>query len=156
MRTESFGTELIERYLRTRGRRYFRGQHDGEYFFILAVDNERLHVHLEICHAHRDTFTIKVFPGYFFPVAQRDRLTRLADRCNRHSRWAKAIVHESSDPNRVGVLAENSYPIARNIHFEEFASLVDHTIGSAINLFGELACVAPSPRTPEAWLPDAG
>ena len=35
---ESLSTELTERYLRTRGLRYFRGQHDGEFFFVANAD----------------------------------------------------------------------------------------------------------------------
>ncbi len=69
--TESIGeplsTNLIERYLRARGRRYFRGHHDAEFFFV-ANAHLRLHVHLEISPAYRDVFTIRVSPAYFFPA----------------------------------------------------------------------------------------
>lgn len=78
--TESIGeplsTNLIERYLRARGRRYFRGHHDAEFFFV-ANAHLRLHVHLEISPAYRDVFTIRVSPAYFFPATDH---TRLAER----------------------------------------------------------------------------
>lgn len=75
--TESIGeplsTNLIERYLRARGRRYFRGHHDAEFFFV-ANAHLRLHVHLEISPAYRDVFTIRVSPAYFFPATDHTRL----------------------------------------------------------------------------------
>jgi hypothetical protein len=154
MTTEPIGAELIERYLRTRRPQYFRGQHDGEYFFILAV--ERLHVHLETAGVDPDMFTIRITPAYFFPAAQRVRLTRFADRWNRNNQWAKAIVHASSDPNRIGVVAEYSYRIAQRRGFDDFASFVDHSVASAIELFGEITPVIEVPSGRTAWLRDAG
>ncbi|EPZ63722.1 hypothetical protein TBKG_02848 [Mycobacterium tuberculosis '98-R604 INH-RIF-EM'] len=75
--TESIGeplsTNLIERYLRARGRRYFRGHHDAEFFFV-ANAHLRLHVHLEISPAYRDVFTIRVSPAYFFPATDHTRV----------------------------------------------------------------------------------
>lgn len=68
--TESIGeplsTNLIERYLRARGRRYFRGHHDAEFFFV-ANAHLRLHVHLEISPAYRDVFTIRVQSRILLP-----------------------------------------------------------------------------------------
>ncbi len=148
MRTEPFGSQPIERYLETRGRRYFRGHHDGEYFFILPVCQERLHVHLELGPVHPDTFAVRVTPGCFFPATDRARLLAFADEWNRERPRAKATVRESSDQNRIGVVADNSYPIADNMRFEDFATLTDDTIRSAIELFAELA--------PGMWLRHAG
>lgn len=45
MTSESLCADLIERYLRTRGSRYFRGQHDGEFFYVANTRPRRLHVH---------------------------------------------------------------------------------------------------------------
>jgi hypothetical protein len=153
MNTEPIGTALIERYLRTRRLRYFRGRHDGEYFFILTVDRERLHVHLESTCGHLEMFTIRVTPACFFPIEHRGWLMRFADQWNRNNQWAKAVLHGSSDPNRIGVVAENSYPLAETIRFNNFASFVDHTIASAIELFGE---ILPAALAHEPWLRDAG
>ena len=66
---EPLSSELTERYLRTRGIRYFRGQHDGECFFATDADGRRLHVHLGISRWHSDMFTIRVAPACFFPAA---------------------------------------------------------------------------------------
>ena len=144
-------TELIERYLRTRRRRYFRGQHDGEFFFILTVGHERLHVHLESSRGDGNIVTIRVTPGYFFPARERARLLEFADRWNHNDQRAKALVHESTDPNRIGLDAENSCP-GHDIKFEDFADFADETIRSAVDLF---SAISPGPSSQQSWLPDA-
>ena|ERR1700736_6667295 len=140
MRTEPSGTELIERYLRTRRMRYFPGQHDGAFFFLAtAADHCRLHVHLEVSQVDPDIFTIHVTPAYFFASAHRAALVELATAWNQHDRSANAILCESSDPNRVGVVAENSTRISDVTDFDDFSMFVDRTIQSAVDLFGEIA-----------------
>jgi hypothetical protein len=158
MRSESSGTELIERYLLARGRRYFRGHHDGEYFFIVTVGHERLHVHLEISPADRDTLTVRTTPAYFFPATDRARLTQFADNWNRPDRRATAIVYESCDQTRIGVAAEASYSLAPDVPFGEFAEIADDTISSAVQLFTEMTPAGESkPARPLGmWLRDAG
>jgi hypothetical protein len=158
MRSESSGTELIERYLLARGRRYFRGHHDGEYFFILTVGQERLHVHLEISPADRHTLTVRTTPAYFFPAADRARLQEFADNWNGSDRRATATVFESCDQARVGVVAQDSYSLGPEVQFGEFAEMADDTIRSAVQLFTEMT-PAPGPkpaRTLGTWLRDAG
>src|ERR1700746_2535709 len=108
MSNESFGTELIERYLLARGRRYFRGQHDGEYFFILTVGHTRLHVHIEVPPADQDTVKVRATPAISYPAADRARLMTIADKCNAETRQAQAVVYESCDQTRIGVVAEQS------------------------------------------------
>jgi hypothetical protein len=158
MRSESSGTELIERYLRARGRRYFRGHHDGEYFFILFVGHERLHVHLEISPADPDTLTVRTTPAYFFPAADRARLAEHADIWNRQNRRTTAVVHESCDQTRIGVIAQDSYALAPDLSFEDFADLADETISSAVDLFAQITPAAEpkQARTLGTWLKDAG
>jgi hypothetical protein len=158
MRSESSGTELIERYLLARGRRYFRGHHDGEYFFILTVGRERLHVHLEISPADRHMLTVRTTPAYFFPAADGARLRQFADDWNRSDRRATAIVFESCDQTRVGVVAEDSYSLGPDVPFGEFAEMADDTIHSAVRFFTEMtAAAAPKPaRTLGTWLRDVG
>jgi hypothetical protein len=153
---EPLGADLIERYLHTRGRRYFRGQHDGEYFFVANAHPRRLHVHLGISRWHRDVFTIQVEPACFFPAADDARLARLADTWNEQNREVTAIVHGSSDPQRIGVCARGSLRIQDRISFEDFASFVDGTVAAAINLFGELTPVAEMPSAAEPLVRDAG
>jgi hypothetical protein len=158
MRSVSSGTELIERYLLARGRRYFRGHHDGEYFFIVTVGHERLHVHLEISPADPDTLTVRITPAYFFPATDRARLLQFADKWNRPDRRATAIVYESCDQTRVGVAVQASYSLAPDVAFGEFADMADETIRSAVQLFTEMTPAAePRPARPlGTWLRDAG
>jgi hypothetical protein len=157
MSTEPFGAELTERYLRSRELQHFRGQHDGEYFFILKTDFKPLHVHLETPAASGMSLLISITTPTFFPATNRPRLTRLAKRFNRRSTSAEAVVYRSIDPTRFGVVAKDSIPVSPGIQFQEFAGVVDDTIASAARFFGELASVVelPVPHKREAWLPDA-
>ncbi|MFW3113137.1 hypothetical protein MHAE_05112 [Mycobacterium haemophilum DSM 44634] len=151
---EPLSTELVERYLRTRGRRYFRGQHDGEFFFVTNAHPWRLHVHLGISRWHSDMFTIRVVPACFFPAADGARLAQLADAWNQHNREVTAIVHGSSDPQRIGVDARSSQRIRARIRFEDFASFLDRALVAAVDLFAVLA-VGELPSTAQPPLRDA-
>lgn len=158
MTSESFGASLIERYLRTRGSRhcgYFHGQHDGEFFYVANTRPRRLHVHLEMSPLHDDVLIIRVAPACFFPAADRCLLTDFADTWNRQNREVTAIVHDSSDPQRIGVVARRSQWIPGSTSFEDFASSVDGTIADAIDLFGQLTPVADLPLDPQSLLRNA-
>ncbi len=155
MTSEPVGASLIERYLRTRGSRYFRGQHDGEFFYVANTRPRRLHVHLEICPTHGDVLVIRVTPACFFPAAERSRLADIADTWNRQNREVTAIVHDSSDPQRIGVVARRSQSIPESASFEDFASFIDGAIADAIDLFGRLTPVAELPPTAPPLLRDA-
>lgn len=135
MRTEP--SELVERYLRSRGLRYFRGCHDGEYFFILTVGQERFHVHLEVLPAKSDVLLVRVAPGHYFPATDRDRMIGFARSWNAENRCAEVIVYESSDPSRIEVAAESTCPLA-DVEADDFANFADKAIRSAIKLFAEL------------------
>ncbi|CDO90944.1 hypothetical protein BN973_05349 [Mycobacterium triplex] len=148
MTTEAFSADLIERYLCTRGSRYFRGQHDGEFFYVANTRPRRLHVHLGISRWHRDEFTIQVTPGCFFPAADGAELAELADSWNRRSRDVVVTVRGSSDPQRVGVVARSSRKIREPVDFEDFATYIDHTIAAAIEFFANLDSVAECPSQP--------
>ena len=156
MTTEPLCATLIERYLCTRGSRYFRGQHDGEYFYVANTRPRRLHVHLEICRAHDDVVVIRVVPACFFPAGDRPWLTHFADTWNKQNREVTAIVHGSSDPQRIGVIARRSQWIRSDVTFDDFASFVDHTIAAAIELFAGLTPVVELPSTAQPLLRDAG
>ncbi|MGA7050330.1 MAG: YbjN domain-containing protein [Mycobacterium sp.] len=153
---ELLSSELTERYLRTRGIRYFRGQHDGECFFATDADGRRLHVHLGISRWHSDVFTIRVAPACFFPAADGARLAQLADTWNQRNREVTAIVHDSSDPRRIGILTRTSQRIRDRIPFEEFACFVDRAIAGAIDFFTELAPVTELTSTAHPLVRDAG
>lgn len=156
MTTEALGTKLIERYLRTRLRRYFRGQHDGEFFFVVNTHPQRLHVHLEISPSHRDVFTIRVAPACYFPAADHARLTQFAQTWNQKRRDVTAFVHESSDPQRIGVTAQQSQRIQEQVQFHDFAALIDCAIAAAIELFDQVGPADKLPPTPQPLLRDAG
>jgi hypothetical protein len=154
MTTEALSADLIERYLCTRGSRYFCGQHDGEFFYVANTRPRRLHVHLGISRWHGDEFTIQVTPGCFFPAADGADLADLADSWNQHHRDVVVTVRGSSDPERVGVIARSSRKIREPIAFDDFATYIDHTIAAAIEFFGGLTSVAECPQQP--LLLDAG
>ena len=156
MTTEALSANLIERYLCTRGSRYFRGQHDGKFFYVANTRPRRLHVHLGISRWHSDEFTIQVTTGCFFPAADGADLAELADSWNQLNRDVLVTVHGSSDPQRVGVLARNSRKIRDPIDFDDFAMYVDHTIAAAIVFFAKLAAVAECPTPTQPLLRDAG
>ncbi len=156
---EKLSTDLIEPYLRARGRRYFRGQHDGEYFFIANAHPWRLHVHLGISRWRSDVFTLRVNPACFFPAPDGDWLASLADSWNQQNREVTAVVHGSSDPQRIGVVARSCQQIEDRVIFEDFASFVDGAIDAALEFFGELtptAVLPPPSQGAQPLLRDAG
>ena len=154
MSIELFGPELIERYLNARKLRFYRGKDNGDFLFILTVDIRQLHAHMEVSGPRQDTLSIWVTPANFYPATDRVRLLELVNEWNRDTRWPKASVRETSDPNRVGVVGETCYPLTHGIHFEAFAGFADHTIKSAIDLFDRIteAVELPSSRTLDLWL----
>lgn len=133
----------VERYLRARGLRYFRGRHDGEYFFVLRVGHEQFHVHVEVVPGRSNVVTVRVAPAHFFPAAERDRLAGFAREWNAGSRCAEVVVHESSDPTRIGVTAQSSY----RLDDADVAEFADKAIRSAVKLFAELT---PAPELLDA------
>jgi hypothetical protein len=149
-------TELTERYLRSRGIRYFRGQHDGEFFFVTDAGGRRLHVHLGTSRWRGDVFTIRVAPACFFPAADSVRLVELVDAWNQQNRGVTAIAHGSSDPQRIGIFARSSQRIRDRIPFEEFGCFVDGAIAGAIDFFSRLAPVPDLTSTGQPLLQEAG
>ncbi|BBX76109.1 hypothetical protein H7H78_03765 [Mycobacterium shinjukuense] len=146
MTIEPLGTDLIERYLRARGRRYFRGHQDSEFFFVADTRPRRLHVHLEINPAQ--VLAIRATPACYFPATACAALTGLVDAWNGQNREVMAIVHGSADPHRIGVAAHAYRRFGTHVCFDDFAGRVDRAIGAAIELFAEL--------TVQPVLPDAG
>jgi hypothetical protein len=147
---------LIERYVRSCGLRFLRGEHEGEYFCVVNAHPRRLHVHLEISTTFGDVLIIRVTPASFFTLADRPLLTHFADTWNQRNSEVTAIVHDSFDPQRIGVSARRSRWMRENISFEDFASFADRTIAAAIDLFDELTSVVELPSTAQPLLRDAG
>jgi hypothetical protein len=156
MTGESLCANLIERYVRSCGLQFLKGEHDGEYFCVANGHPRRLHIHLEISPTFRDMLIIRVAPACLFTPADRPWLTRFADTWNEQNREVTAIVHDSSDPQRIGVSARRSRWIPETVSLEEFASLADRTITAAIDLFAELAPVAEFAPMAQPLLRDAG
>ena len=156
MTSESLCVNWIERYVRTCGLQFLKGEHDGEYFCVANAHPRRLHIHLEISPSFGDVLVIRVAPACLFAVAYRPWLTHFADAWNQRNREITAIVHDSSDPQRIGVSVRRSQWIREDISFEDFASFADRTIAAAIDLFAELTPVVELPATAQPLLRDAG
>ncbi len=156
MTSESLCENLIERYVRTCGLQFLKGEHDGEYFCVANADPWRLHVHIEISASFDDVLRIRVNPACSFTVADRPWLTHFADTWNQQNREVTAIVHDSPDPQRVGVLACRSRWIRESISFDDFASFAGRTIAAAIDLFAELTPLVEFPSTAQPVLRRAG
>ena len=150
--TIEFGAELIERYLRTRQVRYFRGHHDDEFFFLVNAYHGRLHVHLEPCGADREMVKVSVTAERYYPAASRAAVAALAAQWNQGAPPARAVVFQSSDPRLVGVAAESRYSVSAGT---DFGAFVDASIQSSIDLFGRMkASVRAQPD--DEHLLDAG
>ena len=155
MTNESLSANLIERYMSTCGLPFFRGQRDGEYFFVANAHARRLHVLLEISPSFGDVLTVRVAPACSFPAADRPWLTPFADTWNQENRGVTAIVQGCSDPQCVNVVARRSHWIREGISFEDFASFAERTISPANDHFAELTPVVELPSTARPLLRDA-
>jgi hypothetical protein len=155
MMSQSVCARSIERYVRTCGLQFLKGEHDGEYFCVANANGRRLHIHLEISPSFGDMLIIGVAPASSFRAADRPWLTRLADQWNQQNRKVTAILHGCSDPQRVGLVARRSQWIRDTTSFEDFASFVDRTIAEAIDLFAEATAVVELPTTVQPMLRDA-
>ncbi len=156
MTSESHCTNLIERYMSTCDLRFLRDEQGGAFFCVPSAHHQRLHIHLEISPSFGDVLVIQVTPASSFPIADRPWLTHSADTWNEQNREVSALLHCSSDPRRIGVVARRSQWIREDISFDDFAAFVDRTIAAAIDLFAELAPVVEMPSTAQPLLRDAG
>ena len=145
MTNEPHCATLIERYLCSSGVRFFRHEHDGDYFFVEHAHPRPLNVHLKMSPSFGDVLTIRVTPACLFSVAERPWLTQFADAWNKRGREVSAIVHGTSNPQRIGVLARRSQWIREGIASEDFACFVDRTVTVAVDLFSELNPVVELP-----------
>jgi hypothetical protein len=102
-----------------------------------------------------DVLVIRVTPACLFSVADRPWLTRFADAWNQQNRGVTAIVHGTSNPQRIGVLARRSQWVREGIAFEDFAAVADRTIAAAIDLFEGLTPVVELPLRAQPLLRDA-
>jgi hypothetical protein len=158
MHVEPFGTELIERYLDSRGWRFFRGRTGREFLVLLSTGQGELHVNVRASGSRRDVLVVRVSPAAHYSAGDRSRLMELVNEWNRDTHWPKAFVRETSDPARVGVVGENSYPLGAGIHVEALGNFIEHTISCAAESFDKIADAVrvPSSQTLEAWLHHTG
>ena len=152
---------MIEEYLRVRGVRYFRGRHDDEYFFLvdfladfsLESGHGRLHVHLEVSGLSGDTVQLNITPDRFYPANHRGPLSVLAARWTAGSGGAEAVVHDSSDPDLVGISVLDRF---RPTSSARLAYFVDQSIAAAIELFAQVTAEVPPAHPRPELLRDAG
>lgn len=152
MASDLVGAALIEAYLRARQVRYFRGHHDDEFFFLINAYHGRLHVHLEVPATDREIITINIAGERYYPATLRGRLAGLVDEWNGATPWARAALVASSDPNLLGIAADNRYSRKSG----DFATVVDHTLQSAVELFGRARALAAAAGSDGNPLRDAG
>ncbi len=154
MHVEKFNADLIERYLELRRLRFNRADNGRE--FVVAMRGERckMRVRLRISGSKRNILTLRVTPADHYQATQRQRLMELVNKWNHDTRWPKAYVRETSSPDRVGVVAENCYPMMDGIHFEALTRYIDYTIGGAAELFDTISqgIELPSAHTLDLWL----
>ena len=146
--------ELIEDYLCNRGKRFFRGHHADDYFFLVDVlvdgRHKRLTVHLL---AVADGVEISIAPDRYYPAEARDRLDELVERWNLAEPGADVVIHRSSDPGLVGVSVHDH---TRPANVAGLRAFVDHAVGAAIDLFAGMRRVAAPAEQGGPLLRDAG
>lgn len=150
---------LIEGYLRAGGRRYFRGHHDDEYFFLVGFLRRKselkghLNVHLEVCGTERDAVQVSITADRFYPAGARALLEDLVARCNADAPAVSAVVHDSCDPQLVGLLVSGR---CRPSDLAELTQFVDAAVAGAVALFGEASGAATPAQQRPGELRDAG
>jgi Putative bacterial sensory transduction regulator len=151
---ESLSPQLIERYLDSRDLRFYR-DHDGKGFLVLlSTKHGKLQVNLRTSGKRGDVLVISVSPAMHYPAAERSRLMKVVNDWNRDTHWPKAFVRKTSQPNRIGVVGETSFPLSKGIHFEAVAEFIGYTTRCAPDLFDKIAeaISLPSTETLERWL----
>jgi hypothetical protein len=145
---------LIERYLELRGLRFNRAGNGREFLALVRAERGEVRVRLRVSGSKRNILTIRVTPAEHYQATQRQRLMELVNKWNRDTRWPKGYVRETSRTDRVGVVAENCYPLMDGIHFEAFTRYVDYTIAGAAELFDTISqgIELPSAHTLDLWL----
>lgn len=157
MEIEPLSTQLIERYLKTRDLRYYRNSDADEYLLLFSTLHGKLHVTIRLGGPGNQVLVISVTPAVNYPAAQRVRLMEVINDWNRDSWWPKAFVRQTSLPDQVSVVGEQSIWLPEGIHFEAVAEFIDATNACASDLFGKItaAMALPSAPTLQRWLDTA-
>ena len=154
MQIESLSPELIERCLDARGWRFYRGGDGKDFLVLFGAEHGTLQVNVRISGSRGDVLVVSVSPGVNYPAAERARLMELVNDWNRDTHWPKAFVRETSTPDKVGVVGENSYPVRDGIHVEALTDFIGRTVSCGADLFDKIndAISLPSAQTLEHWL----
>lgn len=151
---------LIEDYLCTRGVRYFRGHHDDEYFFLVGLprrngDQRKAHlnIHLEVVGIERDTVQVSISEDRYYPAANRAQLDELVAQWNADAPAVLARVHDSCDPQLVGLSALGAF---QPVGLAELTEFVDAAVADAVTLFGAANGAVPRAQQRPGVLRDAG
>lgn len=154
MEIEPLSTQLIERYLSSRDLRFYRSNDGDEYLVLFSTEHGKLHVTMRLSGPRQHVFVISVTPATNYPVAQRVRLMEVINDWNRDSWLPKAFVRQTSLPDQVGVVGEQSVWLPQGIHFEALAEIIDATTTCAGDLFEKIisAMSLPSASTMQRWL----
>ena len=158
MDIEPLSPELIERYLDSRGLRYYRGPGGKDFLVLFSTNHGRLQVNLRISGRHADVLVVTATPAAYYVAAERARLTELVNEWNRDTHWPKAFVREAAQSSRFAVVGESAYPLADGIHVEALGNFIDSTIECTIQLYDRIAegISLPSVQTLEHWLSSSG
>lgn len=159
MKIEPLSTELIERYLRSRGLRFFRSDDGQEFLLVLSsIERGKLHVSLRINGVRPDILEITVSPAGYYHAGERARLMELVNDWNRDTHWPKAFVRETAQPNRVTVVGESAYLLSDGIHLAGLGNFVKSTVEYGTDLFTKIehAIGLPSAQALEQWMDRTG
>lgn len=158
MQIEPLSTDLIERYLASRGLRFFRSD-DGEEFLVFSgYERGRLQVTLRLNGLRHDVLEISISPAAYYPAGDRPRLMELVNDWNRDTHWPKAFVRETARPGYVSVVGENAYLLTDGIHLEGLGHLVRSAVEYGVDLFARIdqAVCLPSADALEQWMDRTG
>ncbi|WAJ45676.1 YbjN domain-containing protein [Mycobacterium sp. Aquia_216] len=159
MQIEPLSTELIERYLRSRHLRFFRGDDGEEFLMVLSnIERGKLHVNLRINGLRPDIFEISVSPAGYYQASERPRLMELVNDWNRDNHWPKAFVRETAQPSHVSLVGESAYLLTDGIHLAALGNFIKSTVEYGADLIEKIerAVCLPSAGALEQWMDRTG
>jgi len=155
---EPLSTQLIERYLDSRGLRFYRSQ-DGKGLLVLfSTEHGKLQANLRVSGVRSDILVISISTATYSRAADRSRLTELVNDWNRDTHWPKAFVRDTSQRGRIAVVGESAFPLTDGIHLDGLGNFINCSIRGGSKLFDKVAQATgvPSAQTLEEWLDRTG
>jgi Putative bacterial sensory transduction regulator len=155
---EPLSAELIERYLDSRGLRFYRSRDGKGLLMLFSTEDGKLQVNLRVSGKRSDVLVISISTGTYHRAADRSRLMDVVNDWNRDTYWPKAFVRETSQPGRIAVVGESAFPLADGIQFDALGNFINASIRTGAELFAKVARATsvPSVRTLEEWLDRTG